>query len=1467
MKHSLSRFAAIVVGCLLISTDASATHFRFGNITWKQSPTNALTVEITVTEAWRHSGLGIGELFYSFGDGTFFDTSSATNVAVLTDIAGEEYSIWRYTTTHTYPSFGQYIISGESCCRISSLVNAGDASEKLTAIVDLVESNTGSPVATVPVILQMVANRTNSLQLAIADPDGDPFTVRMATSEESFIPSVATIGSNVLAVSSSGLLTWDTTGAVEGQKFAVQVVIEEHHPDTGFEVSGQTVLDFIIEIVGTSANQPPTCTGDSGPFVIPVGQTFTTSFTGTDPDGSTLRINHQGLPSGATISPVDGTTGNSPMTVTFSWTPTQSDANTSHAVLLTFTDAGGLQAVCSFAITVTTRPSIFINDPTVKEGDSGTTNMLFELTLSAPSTQPVSVNFTTANDSASAGSDYVSTNGVVTFSPGQTNQVVCVRVNGDTTYEINETFFVNLSSPVNAFLGDNRGVGTILDDDPAPEVNILPVITSVSDPAVTEGNSGTTNAVFTVMLSCPSLQVVTVRYAAGNGTAVAGTDFVSASGVLTFPPGEIERTVTVAVNGDQLDEPNEAFFLNLSNPTNAIIGDAAGMATITDDDPATVTLSINDVSVMESNSGTAAATFTVTLSQASGQAVTVQFATGNVTASAGSDYVAKTGTLNIPAGSTTATVAVTITSDTEVESDETFVVRLSNPVNATIADSEGTGTILDNPAPGLMINNVAVTEGNEGITNALFEVTLTRSSQQTVTVQYSTANGTATTAGSDYSLTSGTLTFPPGETVRTIEVPVMGDLLHEGDETFVLNLTNPTNAILMDNQGTGTIMNDDSITVDLSIYGVTVQEPGSGTANAVFSVLLSGPSGQTVSVNYSTSDGTAMSGSDYSAQANSVITFPPGTTNRTLSIVVNGDAVTESDETFTVTLSNAVNATIATNQAVGTIVDTAPVASLPKIDLPYLQVVEGTGGTTNLVFPVTLSVPSAQTVTVNYTTVDGPAVAGSDYVATSGTLTFLPGSTNQPITVVIIGDTMRESTEGFYVMLSNPTNATLVRNSVSGTINDDDPPPQITIHNASHVEGHAGSSLMEFNLFLSEPTTQPVTINFITVDGSATAPGAYTARSGTLIFPAGTTQQCVAVTIFGNTVIENDKTLLVRLSAPVNATLANQEATGTIVNDDGLPGDLDHFEISDIHTPQYVNQPFAVIISAKDRFGGMVSNYNGSVQITGTSQVLGGAHNFLGGIGHQASQTANLTVGYAFAPNTDLVVTHVRHYSGTKVSIWTDNGTSISSTMVSGTAGTWQETKLSAPVTLLAGVVYRLTFVTSGTYYYRSGGAGTFAHGVLGQAYFGLGDTFPTAALPFRPLVDLRYSVLGGAQAVDFTPMSATPFGGGLWVGLLTMLETADLVTLQVNDGIGHTGQSTSFAVLASSDPFKLTTDLIPGDPIKLFYTPGEGYIIESSTDLIHWTPVFTNLTGSASSYFSESIGNSTRFYRAQPLP
>ncbi len=234
-------------------------------------------------------------------------------------------------------------------------------------------------------------------------------------------------------------------------------------------------------------------------------------------------------------------------------------------------------------------PEISIDDVTKNEGDAGTTAFTFTVTLSGASPDTVTVDFATADGTATvADGDYQSTSGTVTFVPGDTSEPITVLVNGDTKFEPNEDFFVNLSNPVNGVIVDGQGKGTILNDDPVPAI-------SINDVAVDEGNFGTTPATFTVSLSNPSFQTITVDYATADGTAtVADGDYLPASGTVTFLPGDTSEDVTVTVNGDTKIEPDEDFFVNLSNPVNATIADGQGEGTIVNDDlspnvPCTIT--------------------------------------------------------------------------------------------------------------------------------------------------------------------------------------------------------------------------------------------------------------------------------------------------------------------------------------------------------------------------------------------------------------------------------------------------------------------------------------------------------------------------------------------------------------------------------------------------------------------------------------------------------------------------------------------------------------------------------------------------------------------------------------------------------------------------------------------------------------------------------------------------------------
>ena len=292
-----------------------------------------------------------------------------------------------------------------------------------------------------------------------------------------------------------------------------------------------------------------------------------------------------------------------------------------------------------------------------------------------------------------------------------------------------------------------------------------------------------------------------------------------------MPPGDTEQTVSVATIEDALDEDDETFVVELSDPVNAVIDDASGTGTILDDDSMPGTApgeGLNIADAVGTEGG--ALEFTVSLRKASGRAVSVDWSTSDGTATS-ADYMAANGTVTFAAGDTEQTVSVATIEDTLDEDDESFVVELSDPVNAVIDDASGTGTILDDdsmpgtvPGEGLGIADDSAIEGG----TLSFTVSLGKASGRAVTVDWSTTDGTATSA--DYMPASGTVTFAAGDTEQTVSVATIEDTLDEDDETFVVELSHPVNAMIDDPRATGTIEDDDGVPVTVPDNGLRIAD-------------------------------------------------------------------------------------------------------------------------------------------------------------------------------------------------------------------------------------------------------------------------------------------------------------------------------------------------------------------------------------------------------------------------------------------------------------------------------------------------------------------------------------------------------------------------------------------------------------------------------------------------------------------
>ena len=494
---------------------------------------------------------------------------------------------------------------------------------------------------------------------------------------------------------------------------------------------------------------------------------------------------------------------------------------------------------------------------------------------------------------------------------------------------------------------------------------------SITDAASME-SSGELN--FSIYLAQPTSQTITVHYATTNDTAIAGTNYEAVSGVLTFNPGQTNRTITVKIIDNLLSEPDRSMTMLLSDPKNAVLADGSGTGIIIDDDPKPQIL-INDSAAVPNN-GKSSVTFNVSLTEISGQTIQIDYSTLNGTALAGRDYTATNGTLVFAPGQTNQSIVVTVL-DTAIQGTRFFSVILANAVNVDIGDGEGIGSIIGNVPPEIRISDVRVKEGNSGLSNAVFPVALSRSRSQFVSVDYYTTNGTAI-AGGDYLETHGTLVFNAEVTNGTIKVPIIGNLLNEPEKTFMVQLVNATNADIIIGLATGTIENDDPLPLVSVNDAIAVQS--SGRWMAQFQVNLSAPSGQTIRLNYITTNGTAIAGIDY-ASTNGTLVFNPGQTNQGFVVSVLDNFPRRTAKVFNVLLTNAVNVAISDGTGVGTIAS----EPWPEIRISNYSTKEGNIGWSNAIFKVDLSVASSKPVTVDYYTTNGTAIAGKDYQETPWT--------------------------------------------------------------------------------------------------------------------------------------------------------------------------------------------------------------------------------------------------------------------------------------------------------------------------------------------------------------------------------------------------------------------------------------------------------------------------------------------------
>jgi uncharacterized repeat protein (TIGR01451 family) len=1145
--------------------------------------------------------------------------------------------------------------------------------------------------------------------------------------------------------------------------------------------------------------------------------------------------------------------------------------------------------------TVVAPPTISVADAATDEGDTGTHALTFRVSLSNPSSQVVTADFATADGTASAGADYWPTNGVITFPPGITEQFLSVQIQGDTVDEADETFYLVLSNPVNAGLGKASATGTIRDDD-GPAI-------SITDVTVSEGNSGTTNAVFDVYLSAPSPQTVRVEYATADGSAVAPGDYTGKSGTLIFAAGLTNRTIAVPVRGDILIESDETFFVNLFNPQAATVAKLRGVGVIRNDDglpgqldhfgwsgvgatqyvgqPFTATLTALD---HQDNPATnfngrvnLSARVETQPAQIGHQTTVWEYPMGTFYHDSRIQSIYLAGEVG-PARWLTGLGLYVV--DLPGQTLNRWTIRLKHTALSQYEYDLGATFERTGWTTAYQHNETIFTSGwvyfefttpfyYDGTNNLMVDLSFNNSSytvdgtcRYSITDEYRSIYACA---DSDFGDPLNWYDAPlpwPGHELPNIKLvskppvaiePTTADLVAGGWSGPLSFLEGATNVVLRAQDSLGhagsvavatvVALNDLSVSVTDApdpvtvgqelIYTITVNNTGPDPATGV--VLSNSLPAGAAFVSAAVSQGACT---NLEAVVMCELGTLAGGAQATAQITVCPSLLGTLTNTVTVTRLEA-DATLLNNRAVAV----TKVNSIPRVSIGDAAVAEGDSDATEMVFQVTLSVPSSHAVTVDYATADGTAKAGSDYVATNGVVSFPAGSTSQSLSVLVLGDTLDETDETFVVRLSNPLNATMGDSSGLGRIYDDDG-PSITISDVTVTERGSGTTNAVFQVQLSAPSPQVITVDYETVDGSAVAPDDYYAKSGTLSFSVGATNRTIMVAVRSDALVEDDETFFMALYNESGATLAKDIGQCTIV-DYTPPGVLKRFAWEPVASPQEAGVAFPVTITALDAFGQVVPTFANQVNLSGQagSGTIGSGAliwefplnawwqdcrlqsiylaSELGG----ARQISSLALCVAAMPSGTLNrwTIRMKHTALSRYGdnpAWENSGwTVVYQADEDITSMGWVTFNFDTPFAYNGTDNLLIDFsfnndswndgaicLSSITEDIRS--ISYESDSMDGDPLDWSGDS-PTPNTANR-IVNVR---LGGVAPVPVAPVVSGLFTNGVWAGSLTVETEGTHVVLQADDGQGHLGLSNPFAVLPPpKEIYRLVWDTIPAE-------------------------------------------------------
>ncbi len=659
--------------------------------------------------------------------------------------------------------------------------------------------------------------------------------------------------------------------------------------------------------------------------------------------------------------------------------------------------------------------------------------------------------------------DYAPIGSQVRIPPGASSATIAITPINDGFREDPESVALDLVAAPTYNLGPDRMAQLVLNDDDsgsAPAVGFSLLSSSAPESA------GTVNLAVGVSANPADNAPIAVKYRVSGGTATPGEDYETlTNGVLVFRHTDATnqdamtnriQSIPITIINDDEPEPNETIVVTLFDPivissitTNIEVVDTNGMSmtnivvttnstpgyldtyehhtlTILDDDLSVVTVEATVPDAYEE--GPVPGAFTFTRTGATSRAQTLYFQVAG-SASSGNDFAPLGDSIVIPIGYSAVTLPVNPVDDPAQEFFETVNLTLLSAPGAQLGGANSaTVTIHDNDGTIEFAQVSYSAPENAGPAEIL--VRYSGSTNRQVTVDYAATAGTAT-AGIDFALTNGTLTFAPGETTKTFFVPIIDDLLVEPTETVNLILKNPSGGAPLGGQNTSVLrILDDDTALEFSDATFTPNEDGT---NALITVRRAGVLTNTVTVDYFTSDGSAIAGQDYTA-TNGTLRFGPGELTGVIHVPIRDDTLLEGDETFTVALTNALGAALGPRN-LGTVVIQDDECVL-EFDPPAYSLIEYGGFVT---VNVRRTGGTVNTVRVDFATRDGSATGGLlyDYLAQSGTLefrgdglvpapggggqfVFQAGETNKTIRISVNDDAVGERNELFHVDLKNP---------------------------------------------------------------------------------------------------------------------------------------------------------------------------------------------------------------------------------------------------------------------------------------------------------------------------------------------------------------------------------------------------------------------------------------------------------------